>query len=176
MLLICGVEEERLLRVPWTARRSNQSILRKIRPEYSLKGLILKVKLQYFGHLMWRTDSLERTLLLGRTEDRRRRGRQRMRLLDGITKVIDMNLSRLQELVMDREAWHAAVHEVARNWTWLSYWTEPVFLPGKFHWQSCWWLTVHGITKEGSMTEGLSMFMREGNPWQSHFLGFCFVF
>ena len=113
----------RLLRVPWTARRSNQSILKEINPEYSLEGLMLKLKLQYFHQLMWRADSLEKILMLGKIEGRRRRGWQRMRWPDGIIESMNMSLSKLREIVKDREAWHAAVHEVLKSKKWLRDWT-----------------------------------------------------
>ena len=130
----------RLLRVPWTARRSNQSILKEINPDYSLEAMMLKLRLQYFGHLMWRADSLQKILMLGKIEGRRRRGWQRMRWLAGLTNSRDMSLSKLREIVKDREAWHAAIHGVAKSQTWLCNRTELNWPDGTF--SCCWTFTI----------------------------------
>ena len=156
----------RLLRVPWTARRSNQSILKEISPKYSLKGWMLKLKLQYFGHLMRRSDSLEKTVMLGKIEGRRRRGWQRMRRLDGITSTMDMSLSKLQELLMDREAWCATVHGAAKSRTWLSEWTELRGVYGFPGGTTC--LPIQTDIRDAGLIHGLGRFPGEGhgNPLQ----------
>ena len=161
MLLNYGVGDSW---VPWTPRRSNQSILKEISPECSWEGLMLKLKLHYVGHLMWRTDSFEKTLMLGKTEDGRRRGRQRMRWLDGITNSMDMSVSKLQELVMDRDTWCAAVHGVTENRTLLSDWTELNCCKELTHWKRPWCWEILKAEGEGE-DKGWDGWMASPTQW-----------